>query len=112
MFFIKVRLDMTETKFIELAESTLQRIQSAVEEVDEDLDVDRQGNVLTIEFDDGFQIVINLQTPTRQIWLASLKGGHHYEFCSSDWLDTSSKHSITEDLSALLSKKLGRLVEL
>ena len=39
---------MTETKFIELAESTLQRIQSAVEEVDEDLDVDRQGNVLTI----------------------------------------------------------------
>lgn len=103
---------MTETKFIELAESTLQRIQSAVEEVDEDLDVDRQGNVLTIEFDDGFQIVINLQTPTRQIWLASLKGGHHYEFYSSDWLDTSSKHSITEDLSALLSKKLGRLVEL
>lgn len=103
---------MTETKFIELAESTLQRIQSAVEEVDEDLDVDRQGNVLTIEFDDGFQIVINLQTPTQQIWLASLKGGHHYEFYGSDWLDMSSKRSITEDLSALLTKKLGRAVEL
>lgn len=103
---------MTETEFIELAEATLQRIQAAVEEVDDDLDVDRQGNVLTIEFDDGFQIVINLQTPTKQIWLASLKGGHHYEFCGTDWLDTSSRHSLTEDLSALLSKKLGRAVEL
>ena len=104
---------MTETKFIELAESTLQRIQSAVEEVDEDLDVDRQGNVLTIEFDDGFQIVINLQTPTRQIWLASLKGGHHYEFCSSDWLDTSFQTQHYRGFVLLFyQKKLGRLVEL
>lgn len=103
---------MTETEFIELAEATLQRIQSAVEEVDEDLDVDRQGNVLTIEFEDGFQIVINRQTPTKQIWLASLKGGHHYEWCGSDWLETNSKHSLAEDLSILLTKKLGRAVEL
>jgi CyaY protein len=103
---------MTETEFIELAESTLQRIQSAVEAVDDDLDVDRQGNVLTIEFDDGFQIVINMQTPTRQLWLASLKGGHHYERSGQEWLDTCSRHSITEDLSALLTQKLGRVVKL
>ena len=103
---------MTETEFIELAESTLQRIQSAVEAVDDDLDVDRQGNVLTIEFDDGFQIVINMQTPTQQLWLASLKGGHHYERSGQEWLDTCSRHSITEDLSALLTQKLGRVVKL
>lgn len=103
---------MTETEFIELAESTLQRIQSAVEAVDDDLDVDRQGNVLTIEFDDGFQIVINMQTPTRQLWLASLKGGHHYERSGQEWLDTCSRHSITEDLSALLTQKFGRVVKL
>lgn len=103
---------MTETEFIELAESTLQRIQSAVEAVDDDLDVDRQGNVLTIEFDDGFQIVINMQTPTRQLWLASLKGGHHYERSGQEWLDTCSRHRITEDLSALLTQKLGRVVKL
>ena len=103
---------MTETEFIELAESTLQRIQSAVEAVNDDLDVDRQGNVLTIEFDDGFQIVINMQTPTRQLWLASLKGGHHYERSGQEWLDTCSRHSITEDLSALLTQKFGRVVKL
>lgn len=103
---------MTETEFTELAESTLQRIQSSVEDVSDDLDVDRQGNVLTIEFDDGFQIVINMQTPTQQLWLASMKGGHHYERNGNDWLDTCSRHSIEEDLSALLTLKLGRAVEL
>ena len=60
---------MTETEFIALAERTLQRLESAVEDVDDDIDLSRQGNVLTIEFDDGFQIVINVQVPTRQIWL-------------------------------------------
>lgn len=103
---------MTETEFIELAESTLQRIQSAVEAVDDDLDVDRQGNVLTIEFDDGFQIVINRQTPTQQLWLASVKGGHHYERNAGEWLDTCTRRSIFKDLSSLLTQKLGRAVEL
>ncbi len=103
---------MRETEFIELAESTLQRIQSAVEAIGDELEVDRQGNVLTIEFDDGFQIVINKQTPTRQLWLASLKGGHHYERNGEQWLDTRSRHSIAEDLSALLTQKLGRNITL
>ena len=71
---------MTETEFIALAERTLQRLESAVEDVDDDIDLSRQGNVLTIEFDDGFQIVINVQAPTRQIWFACFKGGQHYSF--------------------------------
>ena len=103
---------MTETEFIELAESTLQRIQSAVEAAANEVDVDRQGNVLTIEFDDGFQIVINKQTPTQQLWLASLKGGHHYERSGDQWVDTCSRRTILQDLSALLTQKLGRNVEL
>lgn len=103
---------MTETEFIELAESTLQRIQAAVEAAAGEVDVDRQGNVLTIEFDDGFQIVINKQTPTQQLWLASLKGGHHYERSGDQWVDTCSRRTILQDLSALLTQKLGRNVEL
>ena len=103
---------MTETEFTELAESTLQRIQSTVEAVDDGLDVDRQGNVLTIEFDDGFQIVINMQAPTQQLWLASIKGGHHYERCGSNWLDTCSRLNIFQELSALLTLKLGRVIKL
>lgn len=103
---------MTETEFIEIAEATLERLQSAVEALDDDLDVDRQGNVLTIETDDGFQIVINKQTPTRQIWLASLKGGHHYERQGDEWGDTCTRQTLSQALAALLTQKLGRPVKL
>lgn len=101
---------MTETEFIALAERTLQRLESAVEDVDDDIDLSRQGNVLTIEFDDGFQIVINVQVPTRQIWLASFKGGHHYSFDGKSWVEGSGER-IEVTLAALLTKKLGRAVE-
>lgn len=100
---------MTETEFIALAERTLQRLESSVEVVDDDIDLSRQGNVLTIEFEDGFQIVINVQVPTRQIWLASFKGGHHYSFNGKTWTEGSGER-IEETLAALLSKKLGRPV--
>ena len=77
---------MTETEFIALAERTLQRLESAVEDVDDDIDLSRQGNGLTIEFDDCFHIVINVQAPTRQIWLASIKGGTPYSFAGNSWV--------------------------
>ena len=103
---------MTETEFLEASEALMQQVENAIDAAGLDVECDRSGNVLTIELDDGFQIVINMQTPTRQLWLASLKGGHHYERSGDDWLDTCSRHSISRDLAALLTEKLGRRVEL
>ena len=103
---------MTETEFIELAEQTLQSLQAAVETACDDWDVDRQGNVLTLQAEDGFQIVINKQTPTRQIWLASLKGGHHYEREGEEWVDTCTHQTLKKALEALLTERTGRLIKL
>ncbi len=103
---------MTETEFIELAEQTLQSLQAAVESACSDWDVDRQGNVLTLQADDGFQIVINKQTPTRQIWLASLKGGHHYELEGEEWVDTCTRQTLKKALESLLTERTGRPVRL
>ncbi len=103
---------MTETEFIELAEQTLQSLQAAVESACSDWDVDRQGNVLTLQADDGFQIVINKQTPTRQIWLASLKGGHHYEREGEEWVDTCTRQTLKKALESLLTERTGRPIRL
>ena len=46
---------MTESEFLKLAEATLQRIQSAVEEASDDIDVDRAGNVLNLVFETVFK---------------------------------------------------------
>lgn len=56
-------------------------------------DADRAGNVLTVEFDSGEQLVINIQNPTQQVWLASRPtGGYHFS-CGEDgrWIDSSGR---------------------
>ncbi len=103
---------MTETEFIALAQKTFDDLEAYLEALGEDLDIERQGNVLTIETDDGFQIVINQQTPMKQIWLASLKGGYRFDWIDSHWLESAKSQTIEAVLSTLLTRKLGHKVEL
>lgn len=103
---------MTESEFLKLAELTLQRIQSSVEALSDDLDVDRMGNVLNITFDDGFQIVINIQAPMQQIWLASRRGGQHFDYQNGQWLETCSRRDLYKAIGTLLTQKLGLVDEL
>lgn len=82
---------MNQTLFIEKAEALLRRVEDADEL--SMAETDRSGNVLTIEFDSGEQIVINIQTPMQQVWLASRPtGGYHFS-CGEDgrWVDSSSR---------------------
>lgn len=70
---------MTETEFLEASEALMQQVENAVDAAELDVECDRTGNVLTIEADSGEQIVINRHTPTQQMWLATRKGGLHFE---------------------------------
>lgn len=65
----------------------------------------RIGNVLTIEFDSGEQIVINIQTPTEQVWLASrVTGGFHFSWDSEAWKDSDG-----EDFWSVLGRAASQL---
>lgn len=103
---------MTETEFIALAQKTFDDLEACIEALGEDLDIERQGNVLTIETEDGFQIVINQQTPMKQIWLASLKGGYRFDWMDAHWVEAAKSQTIEDVLSGLLTQKLGHKVEL
>lgn len=103
---------MTESEFLIISERTLQQIQNALDNLNEDWDIDRVGNVLTIEFDDGFQIVLNKQAPTQQIWLASRKGGMHFQYRDGSWLEEHSGKELKQQLQALIAFKLGHAIEL
>lgn len=65
---------MNETEFHQLVDSQLERIEAAIDEAGADIDYETSGNVMTLEFDDGSQIIINRQEPMREIWLASKSG--------------------------------------
>lgn len=83
---------MTETEFLNHVNQAWQRIEAIVDQWAEQQDVDvesnRSGPVLEIEFDSGAKIVVNAQTPMQQIWLASPAGAFHFRWNDPAWVDT------------------------
>lgn len=101
---------MTESEFFELAEQTLDAIEAAVEAAPIDVEIERSGNVLTLELADGSRIVVNSQTPMQQIWVAARSGGFHYERREGDWRDTRDGTELFAALSRILSGQGGEPV--
>jgi CyaY protein len=85
---------MTETEFLNHVNHALQRIELTVdywaEQQEIDVESNRSGPVLEIEFGSGAKIVVNPQTPMQQIWLASPAGAFHFRYDQAAWVDTRS----------------------
>jgi len=103
---------MTESQFLDRAESMLAQIESAIEDAAIDADCSLSALVLTIDFDDGTRMVVNAQTPLRQLWLASHGGGMHFGFDGTAWRDLRSGEEFFDALSRVVSEHLGRELRL
>lgn len=98
---------MTESEFIDLAESTLDAIETAIEATEADIEIERRGNVLTLELADRSQVVINSQTPMQQLWVAARSGGFHYALREGRWVDTRDGSELWATLSRIISSQGG-----
>ena len=81
---------MDESRYQQLADEALRKIESMLEDVDaDDVDVERSGDVITLTFRDRKKCVVNTQRPTRQIWLAANARAWHfgYDEPTKRWLD-------------------------
>jgi CyaY protein len=88
-------------------------LEAADEELDLDLDLERQGgNVINIRFRDKSVIVINTQPPLHEIWVAAKSGGYHYRWAGSMnqplWLDTKTGRELLSDLSQFATAQAGK----
>ncbi|MDN3700686.1 iron donor protein CyaY [Vibrio artabrorum] len=83
---------MNETEFHQLVDIQMQNIEEAIDESEADIDYEVTGNVMTLEFENRSQIIINRQEPMREIWLASKSGGFHFKLIDDKW--TCSKTGI------------------
>jgi CyaY protein len=88
-------------------------LEAADEELDLDLDLERQGgNVINIRFRDKSVIVINTQPPLHEIWVAAKSGGYHYRWAGTMnqplWLDTKTGRELLSDLSQFASAQAGK----
>jgi CyaY protein len=110
-----------DKQFHQLGAHLLQSIEIALEaaddELDLDLDVERQGgNVINIRFKDKSVIVVNTQPPLHEIWVAAKSGGYHYRWAGTLtqplWLDTKTGKELLADLSEFASKQAGQTVKI
>jgi len=77
-----------------------------------DLDIDNQrvGGMITLTFADRSQIVINLQPPLHEIWMAARTGGFHYRWQDDAWRDTKTGQEFFSDLTHHASMQAGSAV--
>jgi CyaY protein len=102
---------MTDNEFMDRAETLLRAIEVACDQINEasDADIDNQrvGGMVTLVFGNGSQIIVNLQKPLHEIWLAAKSGGYHYKFESNQWLDTKGQGEFYANLSRCASEQSG-----
>lgn len=101
---------MTESEFHRAVDEVLRRVESAVEASDA-LDVDLESGILTIECPDGTKVIVNRQTPNREIWVAARSGGFHFAARDGAWRDTRSGAELFASLAAILSSQAGATVD-
>ncbi len=102
--------DLPQTDYLRLAEAMLRSVETAADAAD--LDSKREGGVLTIELDNGEKIIINLQPPLQELWLASKSGAYHFRYADGAWLDTRSRRSFRALLRQAVTDQGGPSLDL
>lgn len=97
---------MTESDFHRAVEAILGRIEASLEG-DDELDVDLEGGVLTIECPDASRVIVNRQTPNREIWVAAKSGGFHFVLREGEWRDTRSGEELFASLARVIRAQAG-----
>ena len=108
---------MGESEFLAQAEATLDAIEAALDQLNDDdmLDVEcsRSGNVLEIEFiDNGSKVIVNSQAAMRELWVAARSGGFHYRHNDGKWLNTRDGSELFAALSEIVTAQGGSPVVL
>lgn len=100
---------MNDAEFLDLAEGLLRSVEVSCDRINEESDVDldnqRVGGMLTLVFANGSQIVINLQKPLHEVWLAAKSGGYHFRWTGTTWSDTKGQGEFFQRLSLCASEQ-------
>ena len=103
---------MTDLEFLDKAEAALIAIEACCDrisdETDADVDNQRNGGMVTLTFEDRSQIIVNLQKPLHEIWMAAKSGGYHYRWVDGHWQDTKGQGELFYALTSNASAQAGQ----
>ncbi len=102
---------MTDPEYMDRAEAVLRAIEATCDHIndttDADIDNQRVGGMVTLSFASGSQIIVNLQKPIQEIWMAARAGGYHYRFDGAAWRDTKTGNEFFADLTEQATAQQG-----
>jgi CyaY protein len=102
---------MTDLEYLDQAETLLKAVEACCDRMNDDNDADidnqRVGGMITMSFANRSQIVINLQKPLQEVWLAAKAGGFHYRLQDGSWMDTKGQGEFFEQLTRQSSAQSG-----
>ncbi len=102
---------MDESEFSERVEKLFSQIEDVTDALDEDIEAMRSGNVLTLESQNGEQVVINSHAPSSEVWLASRAKGVRFSYIDGQWRSSKGENlSIWDALAQAVSYICGHTV--
>ena len=103
---------LSDADYQRLAGAVLSSVEATVDRwlQDDVIDIDpqRTGGLLELSFPGGSKIVINMQPPLQELWLAARGGGFHYRWAGGRWLDTKDDSEFFAVLSREASAQGGQ----
>jgi len=105
---------MDESEFNQRVDDILVQIEDGIEDSGADIDYETAGGILTLSFADDSKIIINRQTPVRQIWVATRQGGFHFIYNdeTDQWQLEKAEQELFAALSQFCSEQAGESVQL
>lgn len=103
---------MTDPDYMNRAEAVLAAIEKGCDAINDtteaDIDNQRVGGMIMIIFPNGSQLIVNLQKPLQEVWLAARSGGYHYRHDGQAWVDTKTGREFFEQFSEEASTQAGQ----
>jgi CyaY protein len=101
---------MTDLDYVNHAEALLRAVEAHCDRIndatDADIDNQRMGGMITLTFANRSQIIINLQKPLQEVWMAARAGGFHYKYTDA-WRNTRDASEFFADLTRYASEQSG-----
>ena len=105
---------MTDPEFMNQAEAVLRAVELCCDRINDateaDIDNQRVGGMITLTFANRSQIIVNLQKPLHEVWMAARSGGYHFRHDGTQWLDTKGAGEFFACLSREASAQAGQVL--
>jgi CyaY protein len=103
---------LTDAQYREQTNTVLARIEATVDRwlQDDVVDIDthRTGGLLELSLPGATKLIINIQPPLQELWLAARDGGFHFKFVEGAWRDTRDGAEFFARLSEHASRQAGK----